>query len=478
MIRIHCDAADAILKETQTLTSGMLNYPTVVLTFSSDWNGFAKAAVVRAGETVVDVLITNNKFVVPAECLAEAGVNLIVGISGTNGTAVIPTIWCSCGEILVGTDVNEGENLGTATPELVQQMLDYAGEIEDYAEELDKSVIRDVEYITTHVREYGTPTVTVTDSGAGSNRTLTFTFAYLRGNGIDEITFISSGENKGQVQITLNDREVITYDGIKDALAYIASEESSIASAEELRVIAENLRVAAEAARAQAENTRETTFASWEPRIDNAEAWAVGQRNGADVGSTDPTYHNNAKYYAEIASLPNNKLFWCDYGTTTYDEITEAINNGCLPVVYLWNGQGGMQETILVCTGHTLMSAISPYDPSATTFYNRYHFYAKGDGTETTVTCTKLTGAETSAGIWNVNSTRQINSKTYYNTVTKKLRNIDGGTETDVVTVAQLKTDMDLTAGDSSYDSSTTYANGTVGAALSSILNRLDALET
>ena len=34
----------------------------------------------------------------------------------------------------------------------------------------------------------------------------------------------------------------------------------------------------------------------------NAEAWAVGQREGVDVPYTDPTYHNNAKYYAESAS--------------------------------------------------------------------------------------------------------------------------------------------------------------------------------
>ena len=31
----------------------------------------------------------------------------------------------------------------------------------------------------------------------------------------------------------------------------------------------------------------------------NAEAWAVGQRDGTDVPPSDPTYHNNAKYYAE-----------------------------------------------------------------------------------------------------------------------------------------------------------------------------------
>jgi len=31
----------------------------------------------------------------------------------------------------------------------------------------------------------------------------------------------------------------------------------------------------------------------------NAEAWAVGKRNGVPVGSSDPTYHNNSKWYAE-----------------------------------------------------------------------------------------------------------------------------------------------------------------------------------
>lgn len=34
----------------------------------------------------------------------------------------------------------------------------------------------------------------------------------------------------------------------------------------------------------------------------DGEAWAVGKRNGSDVPSTDPTYHNNAKYYAETVS--------------------------------------------------------------------------------------------------------------------------------------------------------------------------------
>lgn len=34
----------------------------------------------------------------------------------------------------------------------------------------------------------------------------------------------------------------------------------------------------------------------------DSEAWAVGQRDGANVLDTDPTYNNNSKYYSQVAS--------------------------------------------------------------------------------------------------------------------------------------------------------------------------------
>ena len=33
----------------------------------------------------------------------------------------------------------------------------------------------------------------------------------------------------------------------------------------------------------------------------NAEAWAVGERGGVPVGSTEQAYHNNSKYYRQLA---------------------------------------------------------------------------------------------------------------------------------------------------------------------------------
>ena len=35
--------------------------------------------------------------------------------------------------------------------------------------------------------------------------------------------------------------------------------------------------------------------------VEDAEAWAVGQRDGVDVPDTDETYHNNSKFYALVA---------------------------------------------------------------------------------------------------------------------------------------------------------------------------------
>ena len=45
----------------------------------------------------------------------------------------------------------------------------------------------------------------------------------------------------------------------------------------------------------------ETALAQLEAIGENAEAWAVGKRGGADVSDEDETYHNNAKYFMEQA---------------------------------------------------------------------------------------------------------------------------------------------------------------------------------
>lgn len=65
----------------------------------------------------------------------------------------------------------------------------------------------------------------------------------------------------------------------------------------EMREIAADAIQAAEDAEQAADDAHDEVIVAQE-EVKNAEAWAVGQRGGVDVPSTDPTYHNNAKYYA------------------------------------------------------------------------------------------------------------------------------------------------------------------------------------
>lgn len=50
-----------------------------------------------------------------------------------------------------------------------------------------------------------------------------------------------------------------------------------------------------------AKNRAETSADNAADSESNSEAWAVGQRGGADVPISDVTYENNSKYYAEQA---------------------------------------------------------------------------------------------------------------------------------------------------------------------------------
>ena len=57
--------------------------------------------------------------------------------------------------------------------------------------------------------------------------------------------------------------------------------------------------------------------------VQTAEAWAVGQRKGVDVGEQDVTYHNNSKYYALMAKEAEGKQPKIENG---YWYVWDAVN--------------------------------------------------------------------------------------------------------------------------------------------------------
>lgn len=52
----------------------------------------------------------------------------------------------------------------------------------------------------------------------------------------------------------------------------------------------------------QAQSLGQAEVANCQDEVKNAEAYAIGTRAGTPVASTDPAYHNNSKYYAETSS--------------------------------------------------------------------------------------------------------------------------------------------------------------------------------
>ena len=75
------------------------------------------------------------------------------------------------------------------------------------------------------------------------------------------------------------------------------SERKSKAS-EEAAAESERKSKASEEAAAESERKAKASEEAAGTSEGNAEGWAVGKRGGTDVPATDPTWHNNAKYYA------------------------------------------------------------------------------------------------------------------------------------------------------------------------------------
>ena len=115
--------------------------------------------------------------------------------------------------------------------------------------------------------------------------------------------------------------------------------ETAQSGAQAAQSAAESAKAAAQAAQTGAEAARagaETAKGAAKDSAEDAEAWAVGQRNGTDVPSTDPAYHNNAKYYKDQAQTIAGGKF-VSYGapqSLTAEQQAQARENINAPAPY------------------------------------------------------------------------------------------------------------------------------------------------
>ena len=140
--------------------------------------------------------------------------------------------------------------------------------------------------------------------------------------------------------------------------------ETAQSGAQAAQSAAESAKADAQAAQTGAETARtgaETAKGAAEDSAEDAEAWAVGQRNGTDVPSTDPAYHNNAKYYKDQAQTIAGGEF-VSYGapqTLTAEQQAQARDNINAPAPY----EAGDNISI---TGRIITTKAFPCNPKIT----------------------------------------------------------------------------------------------------------------
>lgn len=123
MIGIDIRGASAVCIRPQMLTAGMAGVE-MVFRFDESWQGLNKCAVFTDDMVSRDVMINDDRCVVPHEVLTTAGRTVRVGIYGTNeaGDVVVPTVYAQVGQVRPGADPS-GDESYPPTPDVVTQLV-------------------------------------------------------------------------------------------------------------------------------------------------------------------------------------------------------------------------------------------------------------------------------------------------------------------------------------------------------------------
>ena len=120
MTTVKISGATASAAEREVYTSGTVG-AALRFEFDGAWDGLAKTAVFRFGSVTYDVPEsewTDGECVIPHECLAASGDELMCGVYGVSqdGETVIPTVWVRLGYVQSGADPSGDESTAPTLP--------------------------------------------------------------------------------------------------------------------------------------------------------------------------------------------------------------------------------------------------------------------------------------------------------------------------------------------------------------------------
>lgn len=139
----------------------------------------------------------------------------------------------------------------------------------------------------------------------------------------------------------------------------------------------------------------EPTVLGYATRAENAasdsEGYAVGKRGGQDVPSTDPTYHNNSKYYSDraLTSETNAATSETNAATSESNASTSATNAHTSET----NAADSAETAEAYAIGERNGEPVTSED---VTYHNNSKFYAEQAGTSATNAATSESNASTS----------------------------------------------------------------------------------
>lgn len=163
------------------------------------------------------------------------------------------------------------------------------------------------------------PSATPYVTNSGTSTDPIFHLFIPRGHGVSSVTKTSTSGLVDTYTMTFTDGSTTTFtvtngaDGEDGKTAYESAVDGGYTGTEsefnaelaDLPSYATNAAQSASNASASASaasgsaSSASTSASDAEDSAEDSEAWAVGQRGGVDVPPTDPTYHNNAKYWSE-----------------------------------------------------------------------------------------------------------------------------------------------------------------------------------
>ena len=125
MIKLQAERNKLVAKKKEMLVSGSVNVYSCRFDFSEDWDGLARTAVFKAGQTAISILLDESgECVVPWEVLdGTCGEHLRAGLFGTSaGEIVLPTVWTDLGYIYPGVNTDTAAGL-PPTPDIHARIL-------------------------------------------------------------------------------------------------------------------------------------------------------------------------------------------------------------------------------------------------------------------------------------------------------------------------------------------------------------------